>query len=66
MFAKTMKGPFGPCHVTSQIVGLPTSSRFWSTPPPPPPPGLCPQKIKSRSDPAILYKPFGRFSFLKL
>ena len=35
-FAKTIKGPFGPCHVTSQIDGFPTSYRLRSTPPPPP------------------------------
>ena len=51
-FAKTIKGPFGPCHVTSQIVGFPTSSRFRFNPP--------------RSDRAILYQPFGRFPFPKL
>lgn len=40
-FAKTMQGPFGQCHVTSQIVGFPTSYRFRSIPPP----AVSPQKI---------------------
>ena len=68
-FAKTIKGPLGPCHVTSQIVGFPTIFRFRSSaPPPPPPPRGFSQKNKSRSrsDPAILYQPFGRFLFPQL
>ena len=33
-FARTIKGPFGSCRVTSQIIAFPTSYRIRSTPPP--------------------------------
>ena len=32
-FARTIKGPFGSCRVTSQIIAFPTSYRIRSTPP---------------------------------